>query len=68
MVKAHPGRGAYELAGHMTWRIRASSWADFPVAQKWFAVGECMSHLDHLIVLGRLRRETVDGKAAYYAI
>ena len=68
VVKAHPGRGAYELAGHMTWKIRASSWADFPVAQKWFAVGECMSHLDHLIVLGRLRRETVDGKAAYYAI
>lgn len=68
VVKAHPGRGAYELAGHMTWKIRASSWADFPVAQKWFAVGECMSHLDHLIVLGQLRRETVEGKAAYYAI
>lgn len=68
VVKAHPGRGAYELAGYMTWKIRSSSWADFPVTQKWFAVGECMSHLDHLIVLGQLRRETVDGKAAYYAI
>ncbi|WP_130850520.1 MBL fold metallo-hydrolase [Intestinimonas timonensis] len=68
VVKAHPGRGAYELAGHMTWKIRASSWADFPVAQKWFAVGECMSHLDHLTALGQIRREAADGKAVYYAI
>ena len=67
-VKDHPGRGAYDLAGHMTWKIRASSWEDFPVAQKWFAVGECMSHLDHLMALGQVRRETVGGKAAYYAI
>ena len=68
VVKAHPGLGAYELAGHMTWKIRASSWEDFPVAQKWFAVGECMSHLDHLTALGRARRETADGRAAYYAV
>ena len=47
-VRDHPGAGAYELAGYMTWKIRAKSWADFPVAQKWFAVGECMSHLDRL--------------------
>ena len=67
-VRAHPGRGAYELAGYMTWKIRARSWADFPVAQKWFAVGECMSHLDHLSALGQIRRELVNGKAAYYAI
>ena len=68
VVKAHPGRGAYELAGYMTWKIRANSWEDFPVAQKWFAVGECMSHLDHLMVLGQVRRETANGKAAYYAV
>lgn len=68
VVKAHPGRGAYELAGHMTWKIRASSWEDFPVAQKWFAVGECMSHLDHLTARGQVRRETADGRAVYYAV
>ena len=67
-VKNHPGAGAYELAGYMTWKIRARNWAEFPVAQKWFAVGECMSHLDHLTALGQLRRETTGGKAAYYAI
>lgn len=68
VVKAHPGAPSYELAGHMTWKIRASSWADFPVAQKWFAVGECMSHLDRLMAEGVVRKELVEGKAAYYAV
>lgn len=68
VVRAHPGRPAYELAGYMTWKILASSWEDFPVAQKWFAVGECMSHLDRLLVLGRIRQERVDGRYAYYAL
>ena len=64
-VGGHPGAGAYELAGHMTRRIRANSWEEFPVAQKWFAVGECMSHLDHLMRLGLVRRET-DGERYRY--
>ena len=67
-VKAHPGQGAYELAGYMTWKIRANSWAEFPVAQKWFAVGECMSHMDYLTARGEIRREIVEGQAAYYPI
>lgn len=65
VVSNHPGAGAYELAGHMTWRIRASSWEEFPVAQKWFAVGECMSHLDYLTLRGLIRRET-DGERYHY--
>ena len=67
-VKNHPGQPAYFLAGKMTWKIRASSWDTFPVAQKWFAVGECMSHLDHLMVQGRIRKELQGGKAAYFAV
>lgn len=65
VVGDHPGAGAYELAGYMTWRIRANSWEDFPVAQKWFAVGECMSHLDYLALRGLIRRET-DGQRYHY--
>lgn len=45
-----------EIAASMKWRIRADSWDTFPVAQKWFALGECMAHLDHLVLTGRLRR------------
>ena len=67
-VKHHPGAGAYELAGYMTWKIRARSWAEFPVAQKWFAVGECMSHLDHLMAQGRIVRKTEEGFHRYQAV
>ena len=68
-VRAHPGEGAAQLAGYMTWKIRADSWETFPPAQKWFAVGECMSHLDHLMAVGAVRREVdADGKRHYYAL
>ena len=65
-VRRHPGAGAHELAGYMTWKIRAASWAEFPDPQKWFAVGECMAHLDHLQALGQIRRTVEGGQAAYY--
>lgn len=69
VVRAHSGQSAYTLAGYMTWKIRASTWADFPVAQKWFAVGECISHLEHLMVLGRVQRETDEsGLRRYYPV
>lgn len=67
VVRAYPGQGAYELAGHMTWKIRASTWADFPIAQKWFAVGECMAHLDYLEAEGLIRCRTEDGHRRYEA-
>ena len=45
----------------MTWRIRAKNWEDFPIPQKWFAVGECLSHLDLLRLEGQVREELADG-------
>lgn len=65
-VRRHPGTGAYELAGYMTWKIRAASWAEFPETQKWFAVGECMAHLDHLMALGEVRRSVENGRNTYW--
>jgi glyoxylase-like metal-dependent hydrolase (beta-lactamase superfamily II) len=38
-----------EIASQMTWKIRADNWDAFPVAQKIFAVGEAMSHLDLIV-------------------
>ena len=66
-VREHPGEGAYNISGHLTWNIRAKNWDDFPLTQKWFAVGECISHLDYLRHRGLIRREMVDGKCAYFA-
>jgi len=39
---------AFEVASFMTWDIKFDSWNDFPVAQKWFATGEALSHLRFL--------------------
>lgn len=51
------GVRAYDIAGLMTWRIRAESWDEFPLAQKWFAVGETLAHLKYLEKQGKLSCE-----------
>ena len=66
IAAAGEGRTAYEIASRMTWRIRAKSWEDFPKGQKFFAIGECMAHLDHLVAEGRLRVEKQDGILRYF--
>lgn len=58
---------AWDIAAHMTWRIRAKNWEAFPTPQKWFAVGEAMAHLDHLIALNRVARWK-DGDVFRYSL
>jgi len=48
---------AYETASKMTWDIECESWDQFPLAQKWFATGEAISHLRYLEEEGRIRRQ-----------
>ena len=31
------------------WNLRGISWQEFPDNQKWFAMGETMSHIDYLV-------------------
>lgn len=52
-----PGLRAIDIAGRMTWKIRARNWEEFPLVQKFFAVGECMSHLDYLRLRGKITRQ-----------
>lgn len=47
---------AYELAARMSWDIRCERWEEFPIAQKWFATGEAISHLRYLEAEGRVTR------------
>jgi PAB1-binding protein PBP1 len=42
----------------MTWDIDCENWEQFPVAQKWFAVGEALAHLLYLESEGRIKRNT----------
>lgn len=66
VVKRDPGMTTYEIAGRMTWDIRAKNWAEFPIIQKWFAVGEALSHLDYLCSQGKIERVTEQGVHHYY--
>lgn len=61
------GLTAYQIAGRMRWSIRCRNWADFPLAQKFFAVGEALAHLDHLEAQGRVFRQEIHGKRVYFA-
>ena len=54
VVTQRPGMNAYEIAGHMAWSIRSRNWEEFPLNQKFFAVGETLAHLDYLVVRGKL--------------
>lgn len=56
-VLARAGEGGltgFEVAACMHWSIRARSFDEFPVPQKWFAGGEALAHLDHLAVRGEV--------------
>lgn len=68
IIRTEPGLNAYEIAGRMRWHIRADSWDDFPVGQKYFAHGETVAHLDRLAVLGEvIKKPGNDGVNRYYA-
>lgn len=57
VMKEMPGMSTYEITGHLTWKIRARNWEEFPDTQKFFAVGECMAHLDYLQKRGQIVSE-----------
>ena len=62
-----PGLNAYQIAGRMRWSIRSRSWEDFPLAQKFFAVGEALAHLDYLEVRGQVTRRREESAWIYFA-
>lgn len=58
-------KDAYQVAARMSWDLTYESFDQFPVAQKWFAVGEALAHLQYLQHEGRVRRETVDRRTVF---
>jgi len=51
---------AYHIASKMTWDIDCENWEQFPAAQKWFAVGEAIAHLQYLENEGKIKRQVID--------
>lgn len=54
---------AFTLASRMEWDITLS-WENFPVPQKWFALGEAVSHLKYLQARGLV--EEIEGEIVKY--
>ena len=54
-----------DIASKMHWSLRYNSWEEFPSAQKWFASGEAMSHLEHLTLIGKVKRSNENGILYY---
>jgi len=65
IVAESPGINGYEVTSRMKWSIRAASWEDFPPGQRWFAVGEAIAHLNHLVDSGDITRTVRDGIHTY---
>ena len=68
IVRENPGLCAVEITQRMTWKIRAKDWNDFPIPQKWYATGECLSHLDYLLARGLIKKEMKDGLFRYIIV
>jgi len=58
---------AFEVASRMSWDIRCDHWNDFPVAQRWFATGEAISHLRLLEEEGKIQRK-IEGALTLFSL
>ncbi len=65
IINSNPGIDAYSIAGKLSWSARGLDWESFPPHQKWFAVGETLSHLYYL-VNKRLLNRTIEGNHVGY--
>lgn len=57
IVSKNPDSTAYEIAAYMKWQMRGKNWEEFPITQRWFAVGETIAHLDYLMQKGKVSCE-----------
>jgi glyoxylase-like metal-dependent hydrolase (beta-lactamase superfamily II) len=65
ILKNQSNLNGYEVASCMKWDIRAKNWAEFPPGQRWFAVGEALSHLNYLIGQGKVKKIAKGGVNTY---
>lgn len=66
LVCQYPGINCFDVGGYMHWRIRCNSWADFPLTQKWFAVGEVVAHMQELQLRGLVEPRLCEGVNGYF--
>jgi len=57
---------AVEVSERVPWNISIKEWKDFPIPQKFFSVGEGLSHLNHMRFEGLVDYDLIDGVVYYY--
>lgn len=66
-ITAEPGHTGFELVGSMGWHAPDCGWAATPAITRWFLASESITHLDHLVATGAVRREFDErGVSRYY--
>jgi glyoxylase-like metal-dependent hydrolase (beta-lactamase superfamily II) len=56
---------AFQIAPRVTWDVSYSSWEQFPIPQKFFALGEVVAHLKFLEEEGVLRSMTKNDQIVF---
>ncbi len=62
---AEGDKTAYQVAPHIRWDLSYKTWEQFPIAQKYFAVGETIAHLEYLVGENKLKTEKSGGTIRY---
>ncbi|MBN1539296.1 MAG: MBL fold metallo-hydrolase [Candidatus Thermoplasmatota archaeon] len=57
----------FSIASRMTWDLTYKNFDEFPVMQKWFALGEAIAHIRYLETGGRVVREMTGDRIIYRA-
>ena len=66
-ILAKGSQDAFQVASQMSWDIVYDTWDLFPITQKWFAIGEAISHLRYLEEKGVVRRD-MRGKKRFFSL
>jgi hypothetical protein len=48
---------AFSIAAKMAWDMTYKDWEEFPIMQKWFALGEAIAHIRYLETQGILEKD-----------
>lgn len=67
LLRRHGPLTGYEAARMMRWRTGYSSWSEYPVPERFFALGEALAHLRHLEERGLAERVERGGLLAWRA-
>jgi glyoxylase-like metal-dependent hydrolase (beta-lactamase superfamily II) len=58
---------AFSIAAEMTWDMTYKNFDEFPIMQKWFALGEAIAHIRYLEKQGSLEKKMTPGLIEYRA-